>query len=86
MRTNTITVNTSPVKIPLGKGDRPVFVNVGSTKIYFGNTDDVTTSNGLPLGPNVGYEFTGSLLDSEWVELWVVSDGAGGELRYGTVG
>jgi hypothetical protein len=86
MRTNTITVNTDPVQVPLGKGDRPVIVNVGSTKIYFSNDGVVSTSDGLPLGPNVGYEFTGTLTDCEWTELWVVSDEAGGELRYGTVG
>ena len=86
MRFNSLSVGTTAVKVPLGNGDVPVIINNGSTTIYFGNTNAVTTSNGIPLGPNVGYEFARTLLDAGWTELWVVSSAVGGQVRYGTVG
>lgn len=86
MRTNNLTVDTTAVQVPLGKADRPVLVNVGSTNVYFGNSDQVTAANGLPLPENIGYSFDATLQDSEWVELWVIGDAPGGEIRYGSVG
>lgn len=81
-----LTVNTTSVKVPLGAGDRPVILNTGETTLYIGNTDEVDSANGLPLAPNVGYEFPNTLEFSEWNELWVVSSAEGGEVRYATVG
>ncbi len=82
----TLTVNTTAVKVPVGTAQRPVIVNNGSTTIYFGNTNGVTSSNGIPLGPNVGYEFPTDLVIAGWTEVWVISSGAGGQIRYATVG
>lgn len=86
MINGTLAVSTTAVKVPLGAGDRPVILNSGSTTIYIGNTAGVTSANGLPLGPNVGYEFPNTLEFAEWNELWVISSAVGGELRYATVG
>jgi hypothetical protein len=86
MVNNTLTVGTAAVQVPLGPGDRPVIINTGSTTIYFGNTSGVTTTNGIPLGANVGYEFPNQLDMAEWDALWVISSGAGGQIRYTTVG
>jgi hypothetical protein len=82
----TLTVNTTAVKVPVGAARTPVVVNTGSTTIYLGNTNGVTTSNGIPIGPNVGYEFPTDLSMTGWNELWVISSGAGGQIRYATVG
>jgi hypothetical protein len=86
MRYNNLTVNTTAVQVPIGEGDAPVLVNSGTTNIYFGNTDDVTSSNGILLAPGIGYEFARTLGEAGWDALWVVGDGAGGEVRYGSVG
>jgi hypothetical protein len=86
MRYNSLAVGTTAVQIPLGRGDVPVVVNNGETTVYIGNTDDVTSGNGIPLGPSIGYEFSRTLEDAEWGALWVVSDEAGGEVRYMSVG
>jgi hypothetical protein len=83
--TNSLTVNTTAVQVPVGRR-RPVIVNVGETTIYLGDTNAVTTSNGIPIGPNVGYEFPETLRDAGWDGLWVIGDAAGGEVRYGSVG
>ena len=82
----TLSVGTTAVKVPLGANERPVIVNTGSTTLYFGNTNGVTSANGIPLGPNVGYEFPVNLDHSLWNELWVISSAVGGELRYAQVG
>jgi len=82
----TLSVGTTAVKVPVGANERPVIVNNGTTTIYLGNTNGVTTSNGIPLGPNVGYEFPDDLTWAGWDELWVISSGAGGQIRYATVG
>lgn len=86
MINGALAVNTTAVKIPLGTGDRPVVLNTGETTLYIGNTNGVTTANGLPLAPNVGYEFPNTLEFSEWNEVWVVSSDVDGEVRYATVG
>jgi hypothetical protein len=86
MLNNVLTVNTTAVKVPVGAAEQPVIVNSGSTTIYFGNTNGVTAANGIPLGPNVGYEFPGDLGTIRWDELWVISSGAGGQIRYAPVG
>jgi hypothetical protein len=86
MRHNSMTVGTSPVKVPLGKADVAVVINNGQTNIYVGNTNGVSVNNGFPLGPYIGYEFERTLLDAGWEAVWVVSDAPGGQLRYGTVG
>jgi len=86
MLNNTLNVGTTAVQVPVGQAETPVIINVGSTTIYFGNTDAVTTANGLPVGPNVGYEFPNDLNTIRWDELWVISDGEGGEIRYAPVG
>lgn len=86
MINNSLSVGTTAVQVPLGDGDRPIFVNSGSTTIYFGNTNEVSPLNGIPLGPNVGYEFPNQLGLAEWDQLWVISSGAGGQIRYATVG
>jgi hypothetical protein len=86
MLNNTLTVNTTAVKVPVGAAQTPIFVNSGSTTIYFGNTNGVTASNGIPIGPNVGYEFPRDLNFAGWDELWVISSGAGGQIRYAPVG
>jgi hypothetical protein len=86
MVNGTLSVGTTAVQVVVGAAQTPVIVNVGTTTLYFGNTDEVTTANGLPIGPNVGYEFPSDLVFSGWDELWVISDGEGGELRYATVG
>jgi hypothetical protein len=82
----SLSVGTTAVKVPVGAAQTPVVVNTGSTTIYIGNTNGVTTSNGIPLGENVGYEFPADLVLAGWDELWVISDGAGGQIRYATVG
>lgn len=86
MLNNTLNVDGTAVQVPVGMAERPVIVNVGTTTIYFGNTSSVSTANGIPLGPNVGYEFPGDLGLIRWDELWVISDAAGGEIRYAPVG
>lgn len=86
MINGALAVNTTAVKVPLGAGDRPVVLNTGETTLYIGNTDDVSSANGLPLSPNVGYEFPTTLEFAEWNELWIVSSDEGGEVRYATVG
>lgn len=83
--TNALTVNTTAVEVPVG--DRlPVLVNSGTTTVYFGSTAAVTTATGIPLGPGIGYEFPETLREAGWEALWVIGDGAGGQIRYGTVG
>lgn len=82
----TLSVGTTAVKVPVGAAKTPVVVNNGTTTLYFGNTNGVTSANGIPLGPNVGYEFPTDLNFAGWDELWVISSGAGGQLRYATVG
>jgi hypothetical protein len=82
----TLSVGTTAVKVTLGANERPVIVNTGSTTLYFGNTNGVTAANGIPLGPNVGYEFPMNLGQALWNELWVISSAVGGELRYAQVG
>lgn len=82
----TLSVGTTAVKVPVGPAQTPVVVNVGSTTIYLGNTNGVTTANGIPIGPNVGYEFPRDLVFAGWDELWVISSGVGGQIRYATVG
>lgn len=86
MLNNTLSVGTTAVKVPVGKAETPVIVNNGATTLYFGNTSAVTTSNGIPIGPNVGYEFPGDLHTIRWEELWVISSAAGGQLRYAPIG
>lgn len=73
-------------KVPVGSADRPLLLNVGDTVLYIGNTNAVSSSNGIPLSQNVGYEFPNTLEFSEWNEVWVISVDATGELRYATVG
>lgn len=86
MRYNSITVGTTPVRLPLGKGDVVLVVNNGETVLYFGNTSDVDAENGLPMGPSIGYEFDRNLESAGWNDVWVVSDGEGGDVRYASVG
>lgn len=86
MRFNSINVGTDPVQVPVGGGDVPVLVNNGETDLYFGDSDTVDVDNGIPLSPGVGYEFSRTLTDAGWLEVWVVSDSVGGDLRYATVG
>lgn len=83
--TNSLTVNTTAVQVPVGDR-RPVIINSGETNIYFGPTATVTTANGLVIGPGVGYEFNEALSDAGWDGLWVISDEADGQVRYGIVG
>ena len=82
----SLSVGTTAVQVPLGSAERPVIVNTGSTTLYFGNTNGVTSANGIPLGPNVGYEFPHDLVYAGWDQLWVISSAAGGQLRYAQVG
>jgi hypothetical protein len=82
----TLAVGTTAVKVPVGANERPVIVNTGETTLYIGNTSGVTAANGIPLGPNVGYEFPLTLGLALWKELYVISSDAGGELRYAQVG
>jgi hypothetical protein len=86
MKVNSITVGTTPVRVPLGGGDVPVLINNGETDLYFGDSDTVSVANGVPLGPSSGYEFSRTLTEAAWPGVWVVSDAPGGDLRYGTVG
>jgi hypothetical protein len=63
-----------------------VLANYGLTNMFFGSTSAVTIDNGLPLVSGLAFEFPQNLQQSEWDEIWVVSDAPGGDLRYGTVG
>jgi hypothetical protein len=83
-----ITVNTTAVKLPFGAADRPVLQNVSTGgDIYFGNSDQVTASNGLRLAPGVGYEFPSTLSQiADWDEVWVIASQAGVSLRVANVG
>ena len=82
----TLSVGTTAVQVPVGANEQPVVVNTGATTLYIGNTSGVTAANGIPLGPNVGYEFPHTLGQAMWDELWVISSAVGGELRYAQVG
>lgn len=86
MLNNTLTVNTTAVQVPVGAAQTPLVVNSGTTIIYLGNTNGTTAANGIPLGPNVGYQFPQDLVFAGWNQLWVISSGAGGQIRYATVG
>lgn len=83
-----ITVNTTAVQLPFGPADRPVLQNISTLgDVYFGNSDQVTTSNGLRLAPGVGYEFPSTLsLIADWDEVWVIASQAGVQLRIANVG
>lgn len=86
MRTAKLTIGTTPVQVPVGDGDVPVLANQGTTNMFFSSTAGVSVNNGLPLAPGMAFEFPHNLQQSEWDEVWVVSDAPGGDLRYGTVG
>ena len=82
---SVLPVGLTAVEIPVGSR-RPVIINTGATTLYFGEDNTVSTANGIPLGPNVGYEFPEPFAVSNWEGLWVISDAAGGEVRYASVG
>jgi hypothetical protein len=83
--TNALNVTDTPARVPLGHADVPVLVNLGPDTVYIGSSDQVATGTGIPLGPNVGYQFPNTLATAGWGELWAVSDGDS-EIRYGSVG
>lgn len=83
---NNITVGTTAVQIPVGRGGTIIIQNASEGNVYIGSAGSVTTASGLRLIPGAAYEFPNpATQDDPWQEIWAVADGAGCDVRYGLV-
>lgn len=83
---NNITVGTTAVQIPVGRGGTIIIQNVSEGSVYIGPNDGVTTANGLRLIPGAAYEFPNTVDQADpWKAVWAIADEADCDVRYGNV-